>query len=62
MTVIENSSTKYWHCSFPVVCECGAKISSNSIFKHRKSKKHINEMEKPENEGKQPNLKFFNGQ
>jgi hypothetical protein len=39
-----NSSSKYWHCSFPVKCECGKQIQSTSLFRHRKSKAHILEM------------------
>ena len=42
-----NSSSKYWHCSFPVICECGKQIQSNSLFNHRKSKAHILEMQNP---------------
>ncbi len=59
MTLDINSTTKYWHCSVPVVCECGAKIQSTSLFHHRKSKKHMTEMKKPENEGREPILKFW---
>lgn len=54
-----NSSTKYWHCSFPVICECGKQIQSTSLFNHRKSKAHILEMQKPENKDNKPQLKFF---
>ena len=40
-----NTSTKYWtNCSFPVKCECGKEIQSNSLFNHRKSKAHILEI------------------
>ena len=54
-----NSSTKYWTCSFPVKCECGKQIQSISLFRHRKSKAHISEMQKPENKDNKPDLKFF---
>ena len=45
--------------SFPVICECGKQIQSNSLFNHRKSKAHILEMQKPENKDNKPKLKFF---
>ena len=55
-----NTATKYWaNCSFPVKCECGKEIQSNSLFNHRKSKAHILEMQKPENKDNKPDLSFF---
>ena len=54
-----NDSSKYWHCSFPLKCECGKQIQSTSLFRHRKSKAHILEMQKPENKDNKPDLKFF---
>ena len=54
-----NSSSKCWHCGLPVKCECDKQVQSNSLFKHRKSKAHILEMQKPENKDKKPDLKIF---
>jgi len=54
-----NNTTKYWVCSIPVKCECGKQIQSTSLFRHRKSKAHILEMQKPENKDNKPDLKFF---
>ena len=59
MTSEMNSFPNYWHCSFPVKCECGKQIQSSSLFRHRKSKAHILEMQKPENKDNKPQLKFF---
>ena len=54
-----NSSSKYWHCSVPEKRECGKQIQSTSLFRHRKSKAHIIEMQKPENKDNKPQLKFW---
>ncbi len=35
------------------------KIQSTSLFRHIKSKAHISEMQKTENKGDKPDLKFF---
>ena len=43
-------STEYQQeCSFPIRCECGKRMLSTSLFRHRKTKTHILIMQKPEN-------------
>ncbi len=49
-------SKPYWIMSFPMQCECGANIQTTSYYRHVQSKKHIMEMEKPENKDKKPSF------
>ena len=50
-------STEYQQeCSFPIRCECGKRMLSTSLFRHRKTKTHILIMQKPENINKPPGL------
>ena len=50
MNIHTNKPIPRWHIALPCTCECGTKVDTMYIFRHRQTKKHRDLMEKSDEE------------